>query len=71
LLNPSVSQKLEHKQEQQKLNHDKKAVGRTFAEGEKVYARNYSSIGNKCLPGQVISVAQRSKSEVIQWISDS
>ena len=37
LLNLSVSQKIEHKQEQQKLNHDKIAVERTFAEGEKVY----------------------------------
>jgi len=58
LLNLSVSQKIEHKQEQQKLNHDQKAVERTFAEGEKVYARNYSSIGNKWLSGQVISVTQ-------------
>ena len=30
---------------QQKLNYDKKAVERTIIEGEKAYARNYSTIG--------------------------
>ena len=60
LLTPSLPQKIEYRQEKQKLHHDKKAVERTFAEGEKVYARNYSSIGKKWLPGKVISVAQRS-----------
>jgi len=32
---PKCIPKIEHKQEQQKLNHDKKAVERTFAEGRK------------------------------------
>ena len=49
-----------NKQEQQKLSHDKRAVERTFVDGEKVFARNYSSVGKKWLPGKVISVAQRS-----------
>ena len=33
---------------------------RTFVDGEKEFARNYSSIGKKWLLGKVISVAQRS-----------
>jgi len=35
-------------------------VQRTFAEGDKVYARNYSSIGNYWIPGQVLNIAQYS-----------
>ena len=60
LLAPNLSQSVENKQEQQKLSHDKRAVERTFVDGEKAFARNYSSIGKKWLPGKVISVAQRS-----------
>ena len=60
LLAPNLSQSAENKQEQQKLGHDKRAVERTFVDGEKVFARNYSSVGKKWLPGKVISVAQRS-----------
>lgn len=43
-----------------KSGNDKRAVERNFVEGEKVFARNYSSVGKKWLPGKVISVAQRS-----------
>lgn len=55
-----MSQTVENKQEQQKLSHDKHAAERTFVGGERVFARNYSRIGKKWLPGKVISVAQRS-----------
>ena len=60
LLKPNLSQNVENKQEQQKLSHDKRAVERTFVDGERVFARNYSKIGKKWLPGIAISVAQRS-----------
>ena len=60
LLKPNLSQNIERKQEQQKLNYDKKAVERAFVGGEKVYARNYSKIGKKWLSGEIVSVAQRS-----------
>ena len=43
-----------------KLSHDKRAIERTFVDGEKVFARNYSSVGKKWLPDKVISVAQHS-----------
>ena len=56
LLKPNLSQNVENKQEQQKLAHDKRAVERTFVDGEKVFARNYSSVGKKWLPGKVIRV---------------
>ena len=60
LLKHNLSQNVENKQEQQKLAHDKRAVKRTFVDGEKVFARNYSSVGKKWLPGKVIRVAQHS-----------
>ena len=60
LLKPNLSRTVENKQEQQKLNHDKRAIHRTFQKGEKVFARNYASIGKKWLYGVVISVTQRS-----------
>ena len=60
ILKPNLSQTVKNKLEQQKLSHDKRAVDRSFVEGEKVFARNYASIGKKWLHGIVISVAQRS-----------
>ena len=60
LLKPNLSQTVKNKLEQQKVNHDKRSVDRNFVEGEKVFARNYASIGKKWLDGIVISVAQRS-----------
>ena len=60
LLRPNLSQNVENKQQQQKLNHDKCAVERIFVEGEKVFVRSYSKVGKKWLPGIVLSVAQRS-----------
>ena len=59
LLKPNVSQTVENKQEQQKLSHDKCTIERTFVDGERVFARNYSRI-SKWLPGKVISVTQHS-----------
>jgi len=56
LLTPSLPQRIEQKQEQQKLNHDKRAVERSFTEGEKVYARKYSNIGKKWLPRELSEV---------------
>ena len=49
LLKPNLSQTVKNKQEQQKLNHDKRAID--FQKGEKVFARNYASIGKKWLHG--------------------
>jgi len=62
LLTPSLPQRIEQKQDQQKLNHDKRAIDpeQSFTEGEKVYGRNYCSIGKKLLPGDLLSVAQQS-----------
>ena len=60
LLKPNLSQTVQNKLEQQKLSHNKRAVDRSFVEGEKGFARNYASIGKKWLHGIVISVAQHS-----------
>ena len=68
LLRPNLSQNVENKQQQQKLNHDKRAVERIFVEGEKVFIRNYSKVGKKWLPGIMLSVAQRSVK--VKLISD-
>ena len=60
LLRPNLSQNVVNKQQEQKFNHDKRAVERIFVEGEKVFVRNYSKVSKKWLPGKVLSVAQRS-----------
>ena len=45
LLKPNVTQKVERRQLNQKLTHDKSIVTRSFQEEEEVYARNFSVHG--------------------------
>ena len=45
LLKPNITQKVEQKQLNQKLTHDKSSVTRVFQEGEEVYSRNFSAQG--------------------------
>ena len=53
-LKPNQAQRVENKQLQQKRNYDKCARQRTFQEGEKVYVKNFRSVGQKWLPGKII-----------------
>ena len=49
LLKPHTADKVEKKQ---KVQHDRKAQGRSFGVGDKVFVRNYHQ-GEKWLPGVV------------------
>ena len=52
LLKPNPESLVENKQMKQKVAHDKKARERTFAKGERVYARNFGT-GNTWIPGEI------------------
>ena len=57
LLAPSVREKVEHRQLQQKIVHDKLKVRKAFEKGEKVYARNFgTNTGQKWIPGEIEEV---------------
>ena len=57
LLVPSTSKKVEHRQWQQKVCHDKLSPRKPFNKGEKVYARNFgTSTGQKWLPAVIVEV---------------
>ena len=53
LLKPNTESIVENKQMKQKVAHDKKARERTFAKGERVYARNFGT-GNTWVPGEIM-----------------
>ena len=48
-----MTQKVERRQLNQKLTHDKSSVSRDFQEGEEVYARNFSTHGSRWLSGHI------------------
>ena len=57
LLLPNTSEKVENRQLQQKVQHDKLNSRKTFQKGEKVYARNFgTSSGQKWLPAVIEEV---------------
>ena len=57
LLIPNVSERVEYRQMQQKLHHDRSNPRKTFTKGEKVYARNFgTSTGQKWLPAVIQEV---------------
>ena len=45
LLKPNITEKVEQKQFNQKLTHDKSSVTHDFQEGEEVYVKNFSAHG--------------------------
>ena len=53
LLKPNTAKKVENKQMQQKIKHDRIAKQRNFVVGRKVFVRNFGQ-GPKWLPGEVI-----------------
>ena len=55
LLKPSVTERVEQRQLQQKLSHDNTACKMCFSKGETVYAQNFG-IGQKWMPGVVQEV---------------
>jgi transposase InsO family protein len=55
LLKPDIVVRVEHKQQQQKLNHDQSAKERAFITGESVFVKNRSS-DPAWLPGKVQEV---------------
>jgi len=53
LLKPNVTQKVERRQLNQKLTHDKSIVTHSFQEGAKVYVRNFLVHGTPWLTGHI------------------
>ena len=53
-LRPNLNSKVESKQQQQKEQHDKRAVQRVFSVGDLVYARNFGR-GDTWLPGLLVA----------------
>ena len=53
LLKPNIAQKVERRQFNQKLTHDKSTSTRSFQEGEEVYAKNFSAYGAPWLTGHI------------------
>ena len=53
LLKPNITERVEQKQFNQKLTHDKSSVTRDFQEGEEVYAKNFSAHGPRWLAGHI------------------
>lgn len=51
LVRPDLAKSVQHRQDQQKQYHDRRARPRQFSVGDHVYARNY---GQGPLPGQVL-----------------
>ena len=56
LLKPNLADKVENKQLQQKVNHDRAARSRSFKEDDTVYARNFGP-GQKWLPGTIVATS--------------
>ena len=57
LMQPSLTSRVQQSQMTQKKNHDTKKPYRQFAEGDLVYAENFSTnIGTKWLPGKIDEV---------------
>ena len=54
LLKPNLADKVENKQLQKKVDHDRAARLRSFKEDETVYARNFGP-GQKWLPGTIVA----------------
>ena len=56
LLRPNTPVRVENKQMEQKLRHDRKAKCRFFSVGEPIFARNFGT-GRRWLPGDIIERA--------------
>ena len=55
LLKPNTAERVEWKQQQQKISHDHTSGHRTFASGDKVYTKNFGQ-GQRWLPGVITEV---------------
>ena len=55
-IRPSVAQRVEERQSQQKADHDAHAVDRSFAHGDHVYVRDFSRRPEKWIPGTIVDV---------------
>ena len=55
-LKPNTESIVENRQMNQKITHDRKARERTFAEGERVYARNFGT-GNTWIQGEIVETS--------------
>ena len=64
LLHPNLQGKVQKQQLQMKMNHDKKADGRTTAVGDTVNVKNFSH-GPKWMPGVVVKVTGPVSYEVL------
>ena len=56
LLRPNTAERVEEKQQQQKAQHDRKALPRTFRVGDTVFMKNFGA-GRRWLPGQVVEMS--------------
>ena len=56
LLRPNTAERVEAKQQQQKAQHDRKALPRTFRVGDTVFMTNFGA-GRRWLPGQVVEMS--------------
>ena len=56
LLKPNTESIVENRQMKQKVAHDRKARERTFAKGEKVYARNFGT-GSTWILGEIVETS--------------
>ncbi|PIK56484.1 hypothetical protein BSL78_06599 [Apostichopus japonicus] len=54
LIHPNLYQRVQAKQEQQKRQHDKSSVNRSFDLGDKVFAKNFAIRGQKWLIGHIV-----------------
>ena len=56
LIHPDMRRKVEQKQEEQELHHDRKVKERNFGPGESVAVENHSKLTNsKWIPAMVVS----------------
>ena len=55
LLKPNTAERVERRQQEQKIRHDKRARSRSFSVGDRVFVRNFSA-GDRWLPGRIVSL---------------
>ena len=56
LLKPNTAERVERKQQEQKVRHDERARQKSFSVGDAVFAKNFGA-GDRWLPGKIVKVA--------------
>ena len=56
LLKPNTAERVERRQQEQKIQHDKRARSRSFSVEDRVFVRNFSA-GDRWLPGRIVNLA--------------